>query len=1736
MAKKKYPSLKSTSGAGFSFEDKVAALLLAEMFSGIPSLGASFQAIQKLERQAIDWEPFGDLLLDIPTCKGTVIHCAVSVKSNRTLNSNGCDPEVCKGMWKTMKNTVFNAESDLLLLASAPLPLAVKDHVNSLCQQAKGLDSNRLDQKIVHGDVRKIYESFRNTNDTTINGLPGNLLSKLIHREFDFEESVSRSEKEAFGLCCDLLQSRGKASELWERLCKLAQDLRVSGGSMDRAGLSAELREQFDLKDDPSDTQAWEKIHIFSQDAMVEINDSLPGGIQLPRKDVTEALRKALSNSPSCHLLGNSGSGKSAIVKKYAAELESTGGEIVWIKAERWDSINSDLSHLLDVLVRCRKSSALLVVDALECLKSQMFNSLAKMVATLERIENSPWTIIFVCQALDWNRVSSHFLSYLGGSSILRNRVKCELLAKEDLELICNSSPTVKRLFQDLKLRKLLSTPKMLDVLLSGQIIEGLPIAGEPDLVDWWWAQQVRGANNISSQERVARDLAYHMANELCTELPLDYVAGAETAADILIRNRVLQRTQDGLLRFEHDLLADWSRVIFLKGLGQDKLKFLKEHFENPPWQRAVRILSQHYLDRVSDLSKWRNFIKISGAIEQESDKLDAETLQIIDVWLEGIIFSLEPRQILMELSDDLFANDGWLLRRMIRRLMIVGTIPDPVFQKRIAEVDTKLAEQIINRYRLPWWPVWSPTIDFLVSFPDQVTDMLPVELGEIAEMWARFEDYIKLEWPELAGIVMLNAEKELRREASGEFRHDKGSAYIGRGSQGRKTIYAGSLLAANQQPDRAIKLLSKAAGIIPWEDGDTEPDTQLSWLGEWEEPKSIFSRRSGVEHPPTSWPDGPIRKTSSDFFNAWFDSNASIRLFRLFPDAANKATLGFLLDWPKRTLSPREYHGIDKDHYGFSFLEDHDMYPPFYTKGPFLHYLRIEWEHAMDLIVKLINSATDRYYDWWYSNGPESLTFPTEYGEVSWFGNQQVYGWSRFHMNTVEVVGCALMAFEKWLEEQIDKKESIAKPIQFLYEQGRSLAFAGVLIALGKRHPELFLVELKPLLFVRELYMLDSHTVMENLGTSFWFHDGEVINNLRREWESMDGRQTHLHELAYKWMVESEDFRRTFNEVASTWRAQTDELPDNSEERLSLLRWAARFDWSNWKKFTLDDGRVGWQCELPDDLRDIEGENEFQQRQALMSIPYQCREWLEKRTILSHNQLNEIWEQLHHWTGIERASEQMGNEKKTILQDHRHARAALLAVLLSIGNDWLNNDASRRPWIEEEVKKLLSNPPEFFYCTFRDIHVDGEEFLARCVVQCWIHSPSDQNWRSHVAYFATADRYRTIKVLFEDAFKERSRLGDAYRDLEGFILAFSVVRRRANLEGFKPQPELIHKWSKKWISKFKRGCGPKWTDHWESIEVKEVFPPSDDSNQSYIISKKLRRRNFGLDVEILLAAFGGLPPLTEAKDSSERKHWMTIFREMLSVYLRTLPSEEGNDQEWEYENWEVDRKILGIIASRLFQCTSIEQRRLWEPILSLPPAAHHHISQFLGDVLMETIRVEPAKISELIPIWRAMVEFLFDSPLWTGTSNRYGHKVWKCLFFYDGWNRSVRDEDHAPLVAALHDLFARHASTLGHDAYGQSDFAAFVISDAGKQLLVDVFEWLEPNWQNAGSYFWKTVATQGHFKNMLQLAWQNHFNDIRQRPKALKAFKILTMNLAAQQDSIAIEIQKQIADGNYTP
>ena len=124
------------------------------------------------------------------------------------------------------------------------------------------------------------------------------------------------------------------------------------------------------------------------------------------------------------------------------------------------------------------------------------------------------------------------------------------------------------RLSRQPHLRRVLALPKMLDILLGGQLTENRLLASEADLVDWWWDQQVRGANAIAAEERVARQLAARMADKLCTELPPDAVTGSEAPTSALVRNRVLRLTRDGRIRFHHDLLADWSRVKHLLSLG----------------------------------------------------------------------------------------------------------------------------------------------------------------------------------------------------------------------------------------------------------------------------------------------------------------------------------------------------------------------------------------------------------------------------------------------------------------------------------------------------------------------------------------------------------------------------------------------------------------------------------------------------------------------------------------------------------------------------------------------------------------------------------------------------------------------------------------------------------------------------------------------------------------------------------------------------------------------------------------------------------------------------------------------------------------------------------------------------------------------------------------------------------------------------------------------------------------
>lgn len=336
----------------------------------------------------------------------------------------------------------------------------------------------------------------------------------------------------------------------------------------------------------------------------------------------------------------------------------------------------------------------------------------------------------------------------------------------------------------------------------------------------------------------------------------------------------------------------------------------------------------------------------------------------------------------------------------------------------------------------------------------------------------------------------------------------------------------------------------------------------------------------------------------------------------------------------------------------------------------------------------------------------------------------------------------------------------------------------------------------------------------------------------------------------------------------------------------------------------------------------------------------------------------------------------------------------------------------------------------------------------------------------------------------------------------------------------------------REWIPKFAKGEGPQWTDDWESVEAKEEPSISDKNKMSaeeaiftqriragwkrvmrtLKLSKtkgtmpsepvkpdqdrvmtarrrELRRTGYRLDMDVVLASFGHLPQLSTATDSEERKHWLAIGRELLAAFHRTLPIfSDADDSEWRYDIWPADEKVFQIAAARLFECSAEEGREFWQSTLGLPPAAHHHIEEFLNAVLLEAFRIDPPNVDRLLQIWISFADFLAAQDAWTETRNKDAEKVWKVILFLDSYSTSTGNAAFSPLVAKLATHYRNYIERIRYDSYGQSSLAEFLTTDAAAPIFTDALEWLNSSWGTARSYFWKTGIERGALKSYLSL------------------------------------------------
>lgn len=1756
MATREKPtqSLKSASGAGFDYEDQVAAMFLVEMLAGQPNLLADWGPAYLLQRQVSALEPHGDIVLWFHGDDQRPFRCAISVKSAPAHSSKGFGPELVNDAWRVLQADGFDQNYDFVGLAIPQLGDDFVTKAHELTGRARSSPSGDLEAAIRGAREKEFYEHYHHPSDPT--QTPSLLLRKLVIRDsLDFLHPVSVARNTAVKLCAGMLTDMGDSgsadSDLWRNLVAIAARLRRDGGDASVASILAELGGRFAFRDSPHDLRQWSLLRRISDDSMQAICTELPGGLHVPRVDLMQKLSAGLL-SRAVAVTGPSGSGKSALVKSWAETVEAGSREVVWITKGSLTRCGMSASELAAVLLRTRKQAGILVIDGLEHWHTEA--EFAFTLGLMTAIKgDARWRVIVTCQEQDWERIQKKLSA---GGKVILSAVQCGQFEEGEVQVLRRESPRIATIAQS-ELSRIMRLPHMLRVILEssqyGEGTEAINISISSVVQDWW-QDRVCGGLALSPAGTLAKRIAVRLADELEVELPEDAANGAEEAVLSLIRNGVLRRTAFGTLHFAHDLYADWSRIQHLRPLPPEQLySFGRTHVEHPPWFRSFTALCRQFLEMDKALDRWRYFLRgLREAYQHRGEHygyltIEPLDLRLVDAALEGLLTCSRLPEVLQELREDLLADGCLVLGRLLLLMKLAGSIPDPFLidamqkESKCPDADQKLFEHLA---RLPRIDLWEPVISFLHGEKELTVPCLSGPIASIIPMFATLAGYLRGSgyqvpkcWPALAELAVMIGEQELKWEIEDIHRMRSDRVLFAEETK-RRDIYSAALMAADCCSERVVKLALKAAGRAEWEEGDLPPELGRGWNGkfvrhghhDWE-----------VIEPTCAWKPGPCRKTSREFSHAWL-CNGAAKLASMRPEFIEEVTMAFLIDWPRRKPPTRGGGSLTR---GFGFKSQLERwYPPFWHHGPFLVLLRHSLQHGLSLVVNLVNFAAERIAEWWPYQNDQTITveLSTPVGRAEWKGHSQVFDWNVYNMNTTEGVTCSLMALEKWFLDELAAGKAVTEAIHYLYLHGRSLAFAGLLISVGKAHPELLMSELSPLLPFRRFYIWDQ-TLSRGMLDGGWFREPEIVNRWRQEWRSMPHRSLKLLDLCHQLLLKNEKAKEVCLGVASIWRAEAHSLPDGHPDKIPILRWASDFDAGTWVEVQLKDGTIAWMAQRPPELQNEEERQRMNLEQRYMTLPFRCSEALNVRQPLNAESCSSLWVLFEELNS--RTPPPDDGQFEARLMNPQHSLAGVGALLLCLGESWVQENPVILKRLEQALLGLFRNLQPIPCFSPTDSLVGSEEFLARAAVRLWAMRCNSRQWRGACAYLACAERYGVAQALLDEAFRLRDRLGAGFDELCGFVTARGIERQEPDDFSMRQQHrEHLEKWRAKWAKKFAAGKLPPLPDNWwtlpdrrsaeASVTTEEDVADEETPWGRYDDGRALRL-SYGFDPYFMLTAFSFIPTsehgATAANQGSAIWQRMDdhLFHGMLHTILDT-PLRRG--RRTAADTYDSDHKIIDRVAQRTLNEAMPHPDQYWRALMAKGPNASGMITHYISSLRIAALRAPEGSIVRLIPIWHGMIEQLQSAPAWRDGDHECRDEVFEELLFVgrinqmSGWDG---DDTFAPLILSMAAHYESAVKKAVRGTHKLECLLGLLASVAARKWLPQVFDWCHDGVMEYTSTYWDDRHFRHAFSRLLEAGWRHSFSAIRGNERSFACFKRVATALAAAQDPIALEVQQAL-------
>lgn len=1082
--------------------------------------------------------------------------------------------EVINSAWNDFNDEIFDSDTDAIALITGPLSATDINNVRPILEWARYSENEedflaKIHTKNFSSEAKKDkLEAFKTHLKTANNG--ADISDRQLWEFLRIFHLIGYDLDTGSGSTLSLLHSlisrhsNESASLLWTSVVDAVQTANQNAGTITLDTLPEEIRAAFS----PSVYSDWSSdINRLKEHGSYILSGikTTVGGVHIAQSEFIDQLFDITESSNFVLVSGERGTGKSSLIRAFS-DIVRDQSPIFCIRTE-----DLDTSHLDKVFSAINLQGSLSDLDAGFALMPKKYLIIESLEKLLE-LENTSafrdllqllnkhqgWSVIATCRDYAHQQITFNFLQ---PSGIDFQVLMLEGFSDVQVQGLCEKLKPLKKLANNPALNPLLKTPFFAD--LAFRVLETgasfTPEDGEKEFRAAVWRdviarEQERMSGMPLKRRQTFINIAVKRAKQMTYGVPesgFDSDAVIKLEKDNLVRRDLKNR----LVIPAHDVLEDWALEQYIEDAyhkhSHSLLDFLAEIGSEPAISRAFRLWLHQ---------KLRDGENVNDIVHSILNNQDIQRYWQ-DETITAVLQGDNPDEFLESLKDQLFLNDGELLKRFCFILRITCQTPDQRIIPEGSDSEKKIFDTLFLK---PYGRGWESLIHFLLKNKKILSKDLTPHLASLLDDWSRIF-HIDEPQPTLsreAGLLALH----LLGDVKDSYRDDGGQE---------------KLLGIIIKTHSAI--LSEFIALL-------ETDVFVANIG---------SRQNRPHY-------------VDQFCKMVFSPLDSSFLCKDNPDVLIKLAL---FEWFVREVDENEKSWYDSridvaECFGLFELHEYryEFFPASGSKGPFQNLLRYHHRKGLDFILKLLNKSSDKYA---HSNldGPQDFSIlEIEYPEplieqvelqlndgssIKQYCSERLWLAYRGHSVVPCLLQCALMALENWLItyiEHLDQNE-IEWLFDYILRNSNSVMPTAVLASIASGFPKKIGRSALPLLRSAALYFLDMRRTIDERGTNEinWHRSGlqgdplaDLYTRERRTAALRLWRKEHLETLAV---------RLQFSEYRDDALAAIDKLRKSTpnDERARFL--FHRIDSRGWKPIVDEkNNRIMFEPEdLEPELEDIQ-------------------------------------------------------------------------------------------------------------------------------------------------------------------------------------------------------------------------------------------------------------------------------------------------------------------------------------------------------------------------------------------------------------------------------------------------------------------------------------------------------------------------------------------------------------------